>query len=258
MRHGVWLAAVWLVAAGSVRADDGAAAAKAILDRVAKAMGGAKALAGFSGVAFKAKGVIDVNGQKIDLGSSEWSGRGLDEFRWEIDATQMGRARQGTLLVRKGEGWFVDNNGRGNKLPADIAGVLHANLRCIRLVENPTLLQDKAFQLSPLGELKINDRDTVGIKVTRKGQPDVDVFFDKKTGLPYKTELRIKESKDGQEATHAFLFDEYKEAGGVKHFTKLTFQRDGTKHLELECSDIKPQEKLDDSRFTPPAKDGPP
>jgi hypothetical protein len=257
MRHVVWLAAVWLMVAGIVQADEGEAAAQAILDRAAKAMGGAKALAGFPGVTLKAKGTLEAKGMKLDVGNGEWSGRGLDTGRFEAEVTFMGRLVPVGFLVSKGDVWSLSGGSRGNKVPADLTGVFQANLRCLRLAENPTLLQDKAFKRSPLGELKINDRETVGLKVTRPGQPDVDLFFDKKTGLLYKTELRIKEGKDGQEASHAFLFDDYKDAGGVKHFTKLTFQRDGMKVLELECSDIKLQEKLDDSVFAPPAKNKP-
>jgi hypothetical protein len=127
-------------------------------------------------------------------------------------------------------------------------------MRCVRLAANPALLRQPGIKLAPLGELKIGDRETVGLKVTQKGFPDIDLFFDKKTGLPYKTEIRQKEGKQGMEMPHAFIFDNYKEFGGVKQFTRAKFLRDDKSLAEIECSDFKPQEKLDDSLFAKPEK----
>jgi outer membrane lipoprotein-sorting protein len=248
MRKVAWLLAFCFVAAPARAAED---AARAILDRALKAMGG-KDLAKLAGVSFKTKGTFDAGGVQVEM-SGEMSLQGLDRVRWEVEVSAMGRNETGSLVFNGGKGW-ASNGGQSREIPKEDAAVFLNVLRCVRLALNPTLLRQAGIKLAPLGELKIGDRETVGLKVTQKGFPDIDLFFDKKTGLPYKSEIRQKEGKQGMEMPHAFVFDSYKDFGGVKQFTKAKFLRDDKSLVEVECSDFKPQEKLDDSLFAQPAK----
>src|SRR5262249_23735489 len=52
------------------------------------------------------------------------------------------------------------------------------------------ILKDKAYQMTYLGDSKVEDRDVVGILVEAKGKTPVKLFFDKATGLLAKTEHR--------------------------------------------------------------------
>ena len=249
MRKVAWVV-IFCCAAAPVRAAEDAA--KTVLDRAIKAVGGNKDLAKLAGISFKTKGTVDAGGAQAEI-SGEMSLQGLDRIRWELEVSAMGRSNSGALIFNGGKGW-ASADGKDREVPKDEAAVFLNILRCARLALNPTLLRQPGVKLAPLGELKIGDRDTVGLKVTQQGSPDIDFFFDKKTGLPYKTEIRQKEGKQGMEMPHAFLFDGYKEFGGVKQFTKVKFLRDDKALIEVECSDFKPQEKLDDSLFAKPAK----
>src|SRR5438445_204089 len=53
-------------------------------------------------------------------------------------------------------------------------------------------LKDKAFKLSPGGELKAGDRAAVCLLVSREGYRDALLCFDKETGLLVKSEMPIK------------------------------------------------------------------
>ena len=245
------VAALGLLAVPAVRAEGDPT--KAILDRAVKALGGENKLAAAGGLTWKVSGSLEIEGMRIDL-SGDWSAQGLDRYRWDAQASVMGRTENATVVAVGGKVWARDGRDRVMDAPKEIVPMLLANFRCFRLVQNPLLLRDKAFKLSPLGELKIGDRETVGLKVTRKGWTDIDLFFDKKTGLPFKTEIHIKESKDGMDVSHAFVFDGYKEFGGLKHFGKVRFLRDDKALLKLECTEVKAHEKLDDSVFAKPAK----
>src|SRR5439155_8591924 len=55
-----------------------------------------------------------------------------------------------------------------------------------------TPLKDKAYKLSSLGEVKVGDSAALGLRVTRDGQRDVSLFFDKKTQLLLKSEVSAK------------------------------------------------------------------
>jgi hypothetical protein len=235
------------------RADD---TCRAIMGRALEALGGEKKVAGFTGVTFKVKGFVDPEGdgtKKLEVGGT-WSLRGIDRARWDYEVQQDGTLNNGTLLFNGKQGWLIGPDGRANGLPGEVAGAVLTNVRSLRLMQNPALLRGKGITLSPLGELKIGDRAGVGIKVIQKGHPDVDLVFDRKTGLPLRSEIRQKEVKDGQEVVHAFLYEGFKAFNGVQHFTRLTFLRNGNTHMKLELSDVNPQEKLDDGLFARPAK----
>ena len=49
-------------------------------------------------------------------------------------------------------------------------------------------LKAKAFTLTPLEPIKVDDRPALGIKVTRKDYPEVTLYFDKETHLPVRVE----------------------------------------------------------------------
>src|SRR5262245_40655714 len=244
------VAALGLLAVPAVRAEGDPA--KAMLDRAVKALGGEKALAAAGGLTWKVSGTLEIEGMKIDL-TGDWSAQGIDRYRWDLQASVMGRTETVTVGIVGAKAWASNGRGDVSDAPKDLVPLLLANFRCFRVVQNPLLLRDKAFKLSPLGELKIGERVTVGLKVTRKDWADIDLFFDKKTGLPFKAEIHVKESKDGMDVSHAFVFDGYKEFGSLKHFGKVRFLRDDKALLKLECSDVKAQEKLDDSVFAKPA-----
>jgi hypothetical protein len=114
-----------------------------------------------------------------------------------------------------------------------------------------TPLKAKDLKLSPLGEMKVNDRAALGIKVVKKDYPDVDLYFDKETHLPIKCELRVKE-KNGMEVTTAWFFSDFKEVAGVKHPLKVALHREDKKMMEMEIGEAKSEEKVDEGTFAKP------
>ena len=77
------------------------------------------------------------------------------------------------------------------------------------------------------------------------------LYFDKEAGLPVKCDTKIMEP-GGKEASLEFFFSEHKDIGGVKHFMKLMVRVDGKETVEFELSELKLNEKLDDSQFAKP------
>src|SRR5262249_43495715 len=136
--------------------------------------------------------------------------------------------------------------------PKNIAAVIRADLYALHLVRTLVPLKEKPYALAPLGELKIGTQETVGVKISRKGHADVDLYFDKQSGLPVKCAQLLKETKDGPEVSHEFFFSDYKQAGGFKLFTKIILKRDDKMWFTLTLSDVKGEEKLDGSLFVKP------
>jgi hypothetical protein len=51
------------------------------------------------------------------------------------------------------------------------------------------------------------------------------------------------------------LFDNYKDVQGVKQPAKIEIKRDGQAYFNVDMTEIKLQEKLDDGLFAKPGKD---
>jgi hypothetical protein len=251
MRRAVWLAVAACVSLAPARADD-AADARAVVDRAVQAMGGKDKLARCQAVTWKGKGSVQIDAVTVTF-TDELSARGLGLFRWQVAAEANGRAIGLVIVFNGDKGWLrPDNAAAATEFPRPYVPLFRADLRAIRLAQHLLPLRDKAYRLSHLGELKVGDRPAVGVKVSHKDWPDVDLHFDKETGLPVRAELRLKDGPDGPEVVHSLTFDGYKETDGVKHFTKVTLRRDDKLTLEVEAAEVSFPDALDDNTFEKP------
>lgn len=116
-----------------------------------------------------------------------------------------------------------------------------------------TVLSDKEYKLSPLGEEIIEGRLTAGLRVERKGFREVSLFFDKENGLLVKMQTRIKDPlRGGQEFSAETLYSDYKEVDGCMAAQKFTIKYDGKVYNEGEITAVKFSESLDASVFERP------
>jgi hypothetical protein len=251
MRRAVGLALAACLFPAAARADD-AADARAVLDRAIKAMGGKDKLARFQDVTWKGKGSVQIDAVTVTF-TDEISAQGLERYNWQVAAEVNGRAIGLAIVFNGGKAWLKpDNAAAAQDFPKPYIPLFRADLRAVRLAQHLLPLTDKAYRLSHLGELKVGDRMAVGVKVSHKDWPDVDLLFDKETGLPVRAELRLKEGTDGPEVVHVLTFGAYKETAGVKHFTKLALRRDDKLTIETEATEVSFPDKLDDSTFDKP------
>ena len=230
-------------------ADERAEALK-IVDAAIQAAGGEAKLAKLQTVTLKGKGTVTVPNEEGTV-AFEATVHGLDRLRLDLELTGKDNNTLKLSIGLSGDKSWIKNNDRMEDAPPEVTTLLKAEMHAMRVAQSLPLLKDKDLKLSPLGEMKIDDRAAVGIKITKKDYPDVDLYFDKETRLPLKFELRIKEP-NGQEITTAWLFSAYKELAGVKHPSKVALLREGEKLLELEIGEVKPEEKVDESTFAKP------
>lgn len=173
-----------------------------------------------------------------------------------IDADQ-----QIDCIINAGQGWIGFSGNWSELTDEQIArekdmleeGLL-TNLGGIRQLP---LLKGKGYKLTPLGDSKIGDRRGVGIKVSREGQSDIELYFDRDTSLPLKRSWLRKEpptpNKPSLEPDKwEVLFDDYKEVGGVKYPAKQTMFRNDKKTGEGTITELKIVEKFDDKVFAKP------
>src|SRR5262249_30251444 len=92
-------------------------------------------------------------------------------------------------------------------------------------------LKDKGLGVLLFGNVAVDGKDAVGVRVPCNGRPDVNLFFDQKTGLAIKSERRAKDPSTNQEYTAESLYRDHKAFQGVMWPTKRLDQRDG---MDLE------------------------
>jgi outer membrane lipoprotein-sorting protein len=236
-----------LAAAGAARADD-KSDSKAVIAKAIKAVGGEAKLAKSKAETFKGKGKFYGMGDGIDY-TGEWSIQAPDKARVEIKANDFTFVR----VVNGDKVWTKLGDNAQEVDDKDQVKEAKENMYADGVASLRPLVKEKGFEFAALGEVKVGDKPAVGVRVSHKGHRDVNLFFDKESGLLLKSETVIKDEMDGgKEKTQETLYGNYKEFGGVKHPTKVTINRDGSKYITLEISELEPKDKIDDKVFEKP------
>jgi hypothetical protein len=249
-KWGVSLAVCLAWAAGApARADDQADMRK-LLAKALKAHGGEKKLARYKAVSWQFKGKLYALGGTTDY-TADWLIRPPGQTKAAVNVEINGQTVAVVRVLNKDKGWLKVNERTVAMSKDQLAEVKDQNYNF--WVATLVPLRDKAFKLSPVGEVKIGKRDAVGMKVTRKGYRDINLYFDKKTGMLLKTETFIKDPDAGKEVSEHWFFQEYKKVEGIQLPAKVKIERDGKKYVDVEeTTEIKPEEKVQDSEFDKP------
>ncbi|MBP3960410.1 hypothetical protein J8F10_34725 [Gemmata sp. G18] len=237
-----------LAATVPARADD-AADARALIEKAVKAHGGQEKLEKLPAIVTKFKGTFHGMGEGIPM-SGEISVQGADRQRVEIEVEAGGQKIPITIVVTSDKGWTKiakDTKEMDKDELKEALEQAHGSW-----VATLAPLKDKKFTLSTTGEMEIEKRPALGVKVSHKGYRDVELYFDKETGLLVKTEGRVKDEGTGQEVTEESFHSEYKDVQGTKQPMKFTVKRNGKLFMEGESSEVLLSEKLDASTFTKP------
>jgi hypothetical protein len=220
----------------------------ALVDKAAKAMGGADKLAKFKTNSSKGQGAMYVPG-KIPFTEEGWA-HFPKQFRYDFELDINGVKIKEWLVIDGSKGWLKVVN-KTNPLTKIQQDGFRAYFHAFRLASLPHELKDAKLKLAPFGEVKVGERSAVGVQVSAKDYPDVNVFFDKENALPLRCEFVAVDYLSGQEVTHEFLFNDYREVEGAKLPFRMVWNKDGKKFAERETSEIKSWEP-DNSVFAEP------
>ncbi|CAN5422216.1 hypothetical protein BH10PLA2_BH10PLA2_29660 [soil metagenome] len=222
--------------------------ANKILDRAVQAHGGAAKLSQIKGQTSKAKGRLELQGG-LDF-TQESAVQHPDKLKEVIHLAVNGMNVDVITVYNGKEGWA---NVAGQTMPLE-----GATLDAIKDAIDTMALSRLAFmggkdlQVALLGEAKVNDKAVVGVKIGRKGHKDVNMYFDKATGLLAKLEHRVKDPMSGQDVTEERIILDYQDVDGMKVAKKVIVNRDDKKYMEAEVLEVKFSDKLDDSLFGKP------
>jgi len=244
------LAAVLLVAfAPAVRAADDDP--KEIVARAVKAHGGEEFLTKHQAVQTSEKGKINVPGLgEVDFTDDsaymlpDKSKNTIEFEAMNLKVRFVAMSNAGTVTVD------ATVNGQAADLGTNFKEAYKIVPHLLRVAHLAPLLKDKGFELSLIGEDKVEEKKVIGVRVIQKGQKDVSVYFDKETGLLAKMEYQTVDSTNGKEITEERIVKEYaKNKDGIPIPKKLLVKQDGKTFAEIETVEMKYLEKLDESEF---------
>jgi hypothetical protein len=234
-----------LLWAGGARADE----ARAIVEKAVKAHGGEEFLTKHKAGQVTTKGKLEL------LGGLEFTQEATfsmpDKFKEVMNMEVMGQKVQ-VISVFNGEKASIEANGKAIEITDDIKAALKEAGHAMKVARLVPILKEKEFELSGLGEVEVEGKKAVGVRVSSKGHKDVNLFFDKKSGLLVKTESRTVDPTSGQEVAEERIILEYDTSGKAPYGKRVMVKRDGAKFAEVEVISAKQLESIDDNEFAVP------
>lgn len=246
MRKGLTYAFVGILAfAATAAADEDA---RRVVERAIEAHGGKAAISKLRTMRVKTEGTIFPGlGQPDTPFKSEELWHGPDRYKGVMYLD--GRVAQ--IVVFNGEKVWATNFGELLDLCRDYtAEMREANYA--RGLDRLGFLDDGKTQLTVLCETKVNGRPAVGVMVRRKGHRNVDLLFDKASGLLVKRVAQLYHDSAADIIVDEVVFSDHRETNGVKHYTKAQHTSDGTRISEWRVTDVEFLEKIDDGIFVEP------
>jgi len=224
--------------------------ATAIVDRAIQAHGGADKLNSMKGFKTKVKGSVEapVVGtiQFTQESMALISGKVKDVMDMDVNNMKIN-----VTTVYDGTKSWISANGQTMDMDEKLLAAMKDTVYMMGLGKIVTL-KDPSFKLTSLGEMKVNNRPALGIKVASEGRKDVNLYFDKETGLLSKMEHRTTDPMSGQEVSEERIILEYQDADGFKTAKKAEVLRDGKKFMQAEVLQVKFVDSIDDNEFKKP------
>jgi hypothetical protein len=243
MRRAI-LAAAMALCPIAVRADE-PPEVKAVLDKAIAAVGGADKLAQLKAGVWTTRAAGRQSETKL-------YGQLPGQFRLESERVVDGKPITVVRVIDGKSGWVKDADGVRPMSAEQVAG-MKATYYHKAAAQVLLPLREPGTTLTPLGESTINDRPVVGVRVLRKDVPEMKLFFDKETGLVVKSEARVRERPNTNEAVVEDFYSDYREINlGVKLPFKTKTVRDGRPVRETEMTGFRAAPKLDEGLFKTP------
>lgn len=111
-------------------------------------------------------------------------------------------------------------------------------------------LQADGVELTALPVIKINKEPALGVKVASKGNAELKLWFDQKTGYLVKAERPGREA--GLAVIREYYFSDFKELAGAKLPAKQVEHMNGRKVAEWSVTGCKTADGFPDSTFSKP------
>jgi hypothetical protein len=218
-----------------------------VLDQAVRAHGGEKNLARVQTAIRTSQGITTAFGKDIAF-AEELVLQLPDRFRLTLE---LGGGQKGRLLrVLNGDKAWQSTGGAVAAVPPERVTELRGEAYLLWLSTLLPLRAEAGFEVLPLAESKVFDRPAAGIKVKRKGQADVSLYFDKATHLLVR--LHRKSVEADQQLEQEYLYGDHKDFEGVRLPTRITEIRNGKRFTEQTGVSYQFPRTPDESAFAKP------
>jgi hypothetical protein len=235
-----------LVGRSPARAQDDV---QAIIAKAIKAHGGEEKIDKHKAAQIKMKGIVHIMG---GINYTEDAAFHLPNKIKSVQRLEINGQQVTITIGYNGKEAWMNLNGMNIDQMIDKITELLKEQAYMSEVSRLTPLKDKKFELSALGEAKVEGKPALGVRVSSKGHKDVNLYFDKATGLLTKVEHRTIDPASGKELNEERVITEYKDVDGEKEVKKAVVYRDGEKYVDAEVVEIKHLDSIDDSEFNKP------
>src|SRR5262249_50755092 len=150
-----------------------------IIDKAIEAHGGEAVLAKFPARTLTGAGKFYGLGDPIDF-SLELASYDK-KFRFGMNMVVMNFDLKIVVIVNGAKGW-ENVNDDVKEIDADELAEHKEQMHSQAVVSLLPLKKDKDYTLSPIGEVMVAERPAVGVRVSKKGHRDVNLYFDKAKG----------------------------------------------------------------------------
>jgi hypothetical protein len=221
--------------------------ARSVLNKAIEAQGGAEALARFKGFAYSQTGTVYGPDGVSRAATAKVAYQLPDKIRIES------RMPDGSMFVSVFDGthgWVKRGDRTDEMKPAELTAA--KELSYLLHVTSLVPLRDAAFTLADPGNSTVQGHAVAGIKVSRAGHPDVQLYFDRDSGLLYKLSTRETGARTGEQVDREEVTRDYRDIGGMKAAMYFMVWINGKPRVEMKLSDFKCAEKLDEHLFAKP------
>lgn len=216
--------------------------ARATVDRAIRATGGKDHLALYSARTWSEKAVYHgTGGDPDERYEATYSAAWPDMLKVVI--------ADYTLVVDGTTGWVSAGGKVRDITPEELAE--HGEGTYAVWVLTLVPLRDKAFTLSSLGERTVEGRLTDGVRVRHDGRNDIDLFFDRASGLLAMSATRYREARTGRDVQQQTTFSNYKVVAGIQTPTTVAVTRQGTRVVDSSV-EVTYRRRLDTRTFARP------
>ena len=115
------------------------------------------------------------------------------------------------------------------------------------------LLDGKKYKLTLDGKAEVNGGKAAIVKVKSKGNRDIRLFFNPKTGELVKSEFMATPADLSDKLVkQETYFKAYRAVKGIKYASKIRIMRGGKKYIETTITEYKPLDSLPEKTFAKP------
>src|SRR5438876_1067345 len=182
---------------------------KVILQKAIKAHGGEEFLLKHQAVRASNKGKINIPGVGEAEFTQDMAYMLPDKLKDKLDLS-IGGQNISIVTVMNGDKLSIEAAGKAVDITDDIRKAMKDAQYMMSIARLAPLLKDKSYEISLFGAAKVEEKPAIGVRVTAKGQKDITLFCDAKTGLLAKLEQRTVEAGTGAEINEERIILEYK------------------------------------------------